>query len=495
MTKKYVLAIDQGTTGSTVLVLDSRARVVGRAYSEFPQYYPQPGWVEHDAEEIWRVTSKVLKEALKAAKAKATELAGIGITNQRETVVVWDRATGVPIHRAIVWQCRRTADRCTRLKKEGKEALFRKRTGLVLDPYFSGTKLGWILDEVKGARARAAKGELAAGTIDTWLIWKLTGGKAHVTDPTNASRTLLYNIHKHRWDKKLLGILDVPAAVLPEVLPSSGQFGVATEGLGTTAAVPITGVAGDQQAALFGQGCWTPGMAKNTYGTGCFMLMNTGKKPVRSRSGLLTTVACGPDGRACYALEGSVFIAGAAVQWLRDELKILENARDSEKAARRVEDTGGVYLVPAFVGLGAPYWDSGARGALLGLTRGTNRDHVIRAALEAMAYQTRDLVAAMEKDSGTKLQELRVDGGASANDFLMEFQASLLGVEVDRPKMVETTALGAAFLAGLGSGFWKGPEALARVRKVDKRFAPAMKKKQVAALVAGWKAAVARVRS
>jgi glycerol kinase len=494
VSNKYVLSIDQGTTGSTVLVLDQKAKVVGRAYSEFKQYYPKPGWVEHDAEEIWTVTAKCIRGALKAAKIRAKDLATIGITNQRETVVVWDAKTGKPIHRAIVWQCRRTAEICAGLKKKRKEAPIRKRTGLVLDPYFSGTKLSWILSQVKGARKQAEAGKLLAGTIDTWLIWKLTGGKVHATDPTNASRTMLYNIHQRKWDSWLCKTLDVPRAVLPKVCPSSGKFGVATEGFGVKAAVPIHGVAGDQQAALYGQGCWDPGMAKNTYGTGCFMLLNTGKKAVTSKSGLLTTIACGPRGEACYALEGSVFVAGAAIQWLRDELKFLSDAKLSEKMAGRVKDTGGVYLVPAFVGLGAPYWDAEARGALVGLTRGTNRNHVVRAALEAMAYQTKDLADAMQKDSGVKMKELRVDGGACANNLLMDFQASILGIEVDRPRMIETTALGAAFLAGLGAGVWKSPAQLAKVRRTQRRFQPKLKKKVAVALYKGWLRAVARVR-
>ena len=498
MSKKFVLSIDQGTTGSTVLVLDTKAQVVGRAYKEFTQHYPQPGWVEHDAEEIWRVTAACMRRAMKSAGVGPGDLDAIGITNQRETVVVWDEKTGKPIHNAIVWQCRRTAERCAELKKAGHEKTIRRKTGLVVDAYFSGTKIAWTLDKVRGARKKAAAGQLLAGTIDSWLIWKLTAGQSHVTDHTNASRTMLYDIKKQGWDKQLCEILDVPQVLLPEVRPSSGDFGVATEGFGAAnAAVPICGVAGDQQAALFGQGVCKPGLAKNTYGTGCFLLLHTGDKLVRSKAGLLTTIACGPKGEPTYALEGSVFVAGAAVQWLRDELKILRRAADSEEAARRVENTGGVYLVPAFVGLGAPYWDSGARGALLGMTRGTNRDHIVRAALESMAYQTKDLVDAMQKDSKLELKELRVDGGACANDFLMEFQAAVLGVTVDRPEMIETTALGAAFLAGLGAGVWKSAAQLAKVRTTDKRFRPGSKKKrgEAACAYAGWQDAVARVRS
>ncbi len=494
MHKTHILSIDQGTTGTTVLVLDHAAQVVGRAYSEFTQHYPKPGWVEHDAEEIWSVTHRCMQQALGSAGVDASQLSGIGITNQRETVVIWDRKTGAPIHRAIVWQCRRTAPMCDALKKAKHAPMFRKHTGLVLDAYFSGTKIAWMLEHVKGARRKAEAGDLVAGTIDTWLIWKLTGGAAHVTDPTNASRTLLFDIHRLAWGEKLAKTLGVPLSMLPEVRPSSGEFGVTAPGI-LSAQVPITGVAGDQQAALYGQACWSPGEAKNTYGTGCFLLMNTGSKAVASKSGLLTTVACGSRGEAAYALEGSVFIAGAAVQWLRDGLRLLGSASESEAMARSVPDTDGVYLVPAFVGLGAPYWDPDARGALIGLTRGTRREHVVRAALEAMAYQTRDLTEAMEKDSKIKLAALKVDGGATANDFLMEFQAGILGVPVERPRLIETTAAGAAYLAGLGSGLWKNPKELAKVRTVDRRFAPGRKRDGFDTLYQGWKAAVARVRT
>ena len=489
-----VVAIDQGTTGSTVLVLDKRGRVVARAYSEFRQYYPKPGWVEHDAEEIWQVTLRVLRQAVRRAQVKAKDIAAIGITNQRETTVVWDRKTGRPVHRAIVWQDRRTAAFCDALKAAGHESRVRAQTGLVLDPYFSGTKVRWILETVRGARERAAAGSLCFGTIDTWLLWKLTGGAVHATDPTNASRTLLYDINARAWDPQLLALFDVPASVLPVVLPSSGVFGETTPDI-LGAPVKIAGVAGDQQAALFGQGCVDAGSAKNTYGTGCFLLLNTGARAVASRSGLITTIACDAKGGVAYALEGSVFIAGAAIQWLRDGLGFMKQAAESEKLARSVDSTLGVYLVPAFVGLGAPYWDADARGGLLGLTRGVTRAHIVRAALESLAYQTRDVVDAMAQDAGTPLATLRVDGGACANDFLMQFQADILGVPVERPKLVETTAMGAAALAGLGVGFWGSPEELARARQLDRAFRPRMAAGPRQALYRGWRAAVARVRS
>ena len=491
---RYILAIDQGTTGSTVMVFDERGRVRSRAYSEFRQHYPKPAWVEHDAEEIWEVTQALIPKALAAAKIKATALAGIGITNQRETTVVWDRKTGKPIHNAIVWQDRRTAGVCDKLRAAGAEKEVRRKTGLVLDPYFSGTKVAWILDNVRGARARAERGELAFGTIDSWLIWKLTGGAVHATDYTNASRTMLFHIGKRQWDDGLCKLLRVPRAMLPEVKRSAGLFGNTAPGIVGRGEVPITGVAGDQQAALFGQACTSPGMVKNTYGTGCFLMMNTGAKPIPSKNGLLTTLCCGADGGPAYALEGSVFIAGAAVQWLRDGLGLLKNAADSEAAAQRVESTLGTYLVPAFAGLGAPYWDADARGAIVGLTRGVTADHLVRATLESLAYQTRDVVAAMAADSGKKLRVLRVDGGAVANNFLMQFQADILGVTVDRPAVIETTAAGAAFLAGVGAGLWKSARDLEAVRKVDRVFKPRMKAKEREELYAGWKKAVERVR-
>jgi len=489
-----IVAIDQGTTGTTVLVFDRRGRVVGRAYSEFTQHYPKPGWVEHDPEEIWRVTLRVLRQACRRARVQARDVVALGITNQRETTVLWERRSGRPVHRAIVWQDRRTSSFCEELRARGLEDLVRRKTGLVLDPYFAGTKLHWLLEHVPRAAARAHAGELAFGTIDTWLIWKLTGGAVHATDPTNASRTLLYDIHAGAWDLELCDLLGVPAGVLPEVRPSSGDFGMSAGSvLGTP--VPITGVAGDQQAALFGQGCVESGMAKNTYGTGCFLLLNTGAEPVASRHGLLTTVACDARGGRAYALEGSVFIAGAAIQWLRDGLGLVKKAAESERLARSVDSTLGVYLVPAFVGLGAPHWDAEARGALLGLTRGVTRAHVVRAALEALAYQTRDVADAMAADAGSHLSMLRVDGGAAANDFLMQFQADVLGVPVDRPRVVETTAMGAAFLAGLAAGFWRSQAELAHARRIDRRFTPRMKAGVREGLYSGWQTAVARVRS
>jgi glycerol kinase len=490
----FVVAIDQGTTGSTVLVLDRQGRVAGRAYREFTQHFPKPGWVEHDPEEIWRVTLAVLRQACRRAGASAKDVAAIGITNQRETVVVWDRRTGRPIHRAIVWQDRRTADYCESLRTAGAEDLVRRKTGLVVDPYFSGTKLRWLLHNVRGAAERAARGDLCFGTIDSWLVWKLTGGASHVTEPTNASRTLLYDIHALAWDAELCRLLEVPEAVLPEVRPSSGVFGETTKDV-LGAPIPIAGIAGDQQAALFGQGCVEPGMAKNTYGTGCFLLLHTGARPVASRNGLLTTVACDAQGGAAYALEGSIFIAGAAVQWLRDGLKIIKKAADSEPLAKSVPSTLGVYVVPAFVGLGAPYWDADARGAVVGLTRGVTSAHLVRATLESLAYQTRDVVEAMTADAGAALKALRVDGGATANDFLMQFQADVLDVPVERPALVETTAMGAAALAGLATGFWKSPADLSKARKIDKRFRPRMKADARDELVRGWREAVARVRS
>jgi glycerol kinase len=490
----YVVAIDQGTTGSTVLVLDKRGRVVGRAYSEFTQHYPKPGWVEHDPEEIWRVTLRVLRQGLRKARAKATDVAAIGITNQRETTVVWDRKTGKPIHRAIVWQDRRTAALCDSLKAAGHETRVRAKTGLVLDPYFSGTKIRWLLDNVRGARERAAAGGLAFGTIDSWLVWKLTGGAVHATDPTNASRTLCFDIHSRTWDAELCALLDVPQGLFPVVRPSSGVFGETTPDV-LGAPVKIAGIAGDQQAALFGQGCVDAGSAKNTYGTGCFLLLNTGDRAVTSHAGLVTTIACDATGGPAYALEGSVFVAGAAIQWLRDGLGFMTKAAESEKLGTKVDTALGVYLVPAFVGLGAPYWDAEARGALIGLTRGVTRHHIVRAALEALAYQTRDVVDAMACDAGTPLAMLRVDGGASANNFLMQFQSDLLGVPVERPKLVETTAMGAAALAGLAVGFWRSPKELEQARQLDRRFRPRMAAEQRETLYRGWRAAVARVRS
>jgi glycerol kinase len=487
-----ILAIDQGTTGTTCLVVAADGRVLGRAYSEFAQHFPRPGWVEHDASEIWEVSRRVAREALAAAHAgdrAGADVRGIGITNQRETVVLWDRETLEPVARAIVWQDRRTAALCRELKDAGHEAEVRERTGLVLDPYFSGTKISWLLSEHPALRARAEAGELAVGTIDAWLIARLTNGAVHATDPTNASRTLVYSLRERRWDDWALRLLGVPRGLLPEVLPSSGDFGaVAGEHLGID--VPIAGVAGDQQAALFGQGCHEPGLAKNTYGTGAFLLLYTGEEPVPSRHGLLTTVACDPHGNVAYALEGSVFIAGAAIQWLRDGLGLLGRAEESEAMARSLTDNEGVYLVPAFVGLGAPHWEPDARGMIVGLTRGTTRAHVVRAALEAMAYGTAEVLTAMEADSGVTATELRVDGGAALNDWLMEFQAGVVGVPVRRPALVETTALGAAGLAGIATGVWDGSDDFMASQGEPRRFAPSMAPSEAARLRAGWSRAV-----
>jgi len=490
-----VLALDQGTTGSTALVFGPEGEVLGRAYHEFTQHYPQPGWVEHDPEEIWRVSLAVMTEALAASALPAHGVRAVGLTNQRETTVVWERRSGQPVHRAIVWQSRQTAEICARLKADGHEPLFHERTGLVLDPYFSGTKIRWILDRDPGLRSRAEAGELLFGTIDTWLLHRMTGGRVHATDPTNASRTLLYDIHARAWDGELLAILGVPPLMLPVVRPSCGVFGETEAGDGLPRGVPIAGVAGDQQAALFGQGCWEPGMAKNTYGTGAFVVLNTGDRRVISRRGLLTTLACDARGTAVYALEGSIFVAGAAVQWLRDELTLVASAHETEAIASSVPDTAGVYVVPAFTGLGAPYWDAAARGAILGLTRGAGRAHLVRATLESVAYQTRDVVEVMNEESGVTLRELRVDGGASANSFLMQFQADILGVPVDRPALIETTAAGAAFLAGLGVGFWKDANSLAQTRRRDRLFMPAMAAEARDRLYSGWRAAVDRVRT
>lgn len=490
MSQRAVLAIDQGTTGSTALVVSGDGRVLGRAYSEFTQHFPHPGWVEHDAGEIWEVTSRVAREAVASTpEARDARIEALGITNQRETLVVWDRVTLEPVHRAIVWQDRRTTGICRELKGAGHEAWVRERTGLVLDPYFTGTKLTWLLRQNPELRRRAEAGELAAGTIDAWLVARLTGGRSFLTDATNASRTLLFDIREQAWSPELLDLLEVPAALLPEVRPSSGEFGVASgEFLGQD--VPILGVAGDQQAALFGQGCWEPGLAKNTYGTGAFLLLHTGDQPVLSRSGLLTTVACDAAGRPAYALEGAVFIAGAAIQWLRDELRLLDSSSHSEAIVRDMEGNDGVYFVPAFVGMGAPHWEPDARGMLVGLTRGTGRRHLVRAALEAMAYQTADVLDAMERDAGIALSELRVDGGAAANDWLMRFQAGLLGVPVRRPALVETTAFGAAGLAGLAAGVWPSAADFLQAREAPDVFRPEMGEGDRRALSAGWQRAV-----
>ncbi|MHC1699163.1 MAG: glycerol kinase GlpK [Geobacteraceae bacterium] len=487
----FILALDQGTTSSRALVFDYEGNVRSVAQKEFRQIFPQPGWVEHDGNEIWASQLGVAVEAIAGAGLTSADIAAIGITNQRETTLVWERATGRPIYHAIVWQDRRTAGECDRLRAEGLERLFRERTGLVLDPYFSGTKLAWILDNVPGARKRAEQGELAFGTVDSWLIWNLTGGERHVTDASNASRTLLYNLHRGEWDPELLEVLKIPAALLPEIVSSSQVYGETAAPL-LASRVPIAGIAGDQQAALFGQVCDRPGMVKNTYGTGCFMLLHTGAQPVISKRNLLSTVACRIGGRTEYALEGSVFVAGAAVQWLRDGLGIIRNSADVEALAATVPDNGGVYLVPAFTGLGAPHWDPYARGALFGLTRGSNAGHVARAVLESIAFQTADLLIAMKEDAGIDIKELRVDGGATANDLLMQFQADLLGVPVVRPKVRETTALGAAFLAGLAVGFWRERAQIGSLWQAERIFAPTMERTEAAELLGRWSRALER---
>ena len=486
---KYILAIDQGTTGSRAIVYDRRGRPVAATYEEFPQYFPRPGWVEHNPEEIWQSVYATVQRVLK--KVPPAAIAAIGLTNQRETTVVWDRKTGKPVYNAIVWQCRRTAERCEQLKrKKGLSELIRKKTGLPIDAYFSATKIEWILNKVKSKKAEVKN--LAFGTTDSWVLWKLTGGKAHATDYTNASRTMLFNIEKLAWDKALLKLFKIKETMLPKVLPSSGEFGRTVKIGKLPAGIPITGIAGDQQAALFGQTCFAPGEMKNTYGTGCFILLNTGSKRVDSQHGLITTLACGPEGKAAYALEGSVFIAGAAIQWLRDQLSILKSSADSEAMALAVKDNAGVYFVPAFVGLGAPYWDQNARGTIVGLTRGANKNHLVRAALEAMCYSTMDVMRTMRRDSGLGTGELKIDGGAAANNFLCQFQADILGVKIVRPKIIETTSLGAAYLAGLAAGFWKNSAEIKKFWAEDKVFKPRLPQAAAAKFYAGWQAAVRR---
>ena len=487
--ERFILSIDQGTTSSRAMLFDARGQIVHMARREYTQHFPRPGWVEHDAEEIWESVTDVIRRLFRETGIRPDQVAAIGITNQRETTVVWNRHTGNPVARAIVWQSRQSADICRELKERGLEDRFREKTGLLLDPYFSGTKVKWILDHVDGARELAERGDLMFGTIDTWLIWKLTGGRVHATDYSNASRTLLFDIHTLDWDDELLGILTVPRSMLPEVRPSSGVVGHVDESL-FGAAWPIAGVAGDQQAALFGHTCFRPGMAKNTYGTGCFMLMNTGTRAVSSSQGLLTTIAWGIGGRVEYALEGSVFVAGSAVQWLRDGLRMIGTAAESEEHAGKVASTDGVYVVPAFVGLGTPYWRDDARGAVFGLTRGTTKEHFIRATLESIAYQTKDVLKAMEEDSGIALECLYVDGGAADNGFLMQFQSDILGVPVEVHSTGETTALGAAFLAGLAVGFWKDREELGRLRIPGKVYQSRMDAEERERLYAGWKKAV-----
>jgi glycerol kinase len=486
---KYILALDQGTTSSRAILFDREQRVVEMAQKEFTQFYPQQGWVEHDPMEIYSSQYAVMMEVLTKSGIDVSEVAAIGMANQRETTILWDKNTGRPIYNAIVWQCRRTAGITESLKEQGLSEYIREATGLVTDAYFSGTKIKWILDHVEGARDRAKRGEILFGTVDSWLVWKLTNGEQHVTDYTNASRTMIYNIKTLDWDEKLLGALDIPREMLPRVCSSSEVYGYTTV---QGARIPIAGIAGDQQAALFGQTCFAPGEAKNTYGTGCFLLMNTGETPVNSRNGLLTTIAIGLNGKVQYALEGSVFVAGAAIQWLRDEMRFFAESRDSEYYARKVKDTGGVYLVPAFTGLGAPHWDMYARGCIVGMTRGTRREHIIRAALESIAYQSLELVEAMEKDSGIPLAALNVDGGASQNGFLMQFQSDILNKPVCRPQVGETTALGAAYLAGLATGIWKNTEEIKKLRSGDVRFMPEMDSEKRALLLKGWRKAVGR---
>ncbi|MGE7183411.1 glycerol kinase GlpK [Peribacillus sp. NPDC006672] len=490
----YILSLDQGTTSSRAVLFNKRGEVLHIAQKEFTQYFPNPGWVEHNANEIWGSVLSVIASCLSEMNVKPEQIAGIGITNQRETTVVWDKETGQPIHHAIVWQSRQTSEICERLKNEGLDDLFLRKTGLLIDAYFSGTKVKWILDHVDGAREKAENGDLLFGTIDTWLIWKLSGGKAHVTDYSNASRTLMYNIHDLKWDEELLEILQVPQSMLPDVRSSSEVYGNTAPHHFFGHEIPIAGAAGDQQAALFGQECFEKGMAKNTYGTGCFMLMNTGEKAVKSEHGLLTTIAWGLNGKVEYALEGSVFVAGSAIQWLRDGLKLLNDSKDSEMYAKRVTSADGVYVVPAFVGLGTPYWDSDVRGAVFGLTRGTSKEHFVRATLEALAYQTKDVLCAMEVDSGINLKALRVDGGVVKNNFLMEFQSGLLNVPVERPVISETTALGAAYLAGLAVGYWESQEEISKLGAVDKKFEPEMEEQERKDLYNGWKKAVQAAR-
>ncbi|MHC6179258.1 glycerol kinase GlpK [Clostridium sp. JNZ X4-2] len=488
---KYIMALDQGTTSSRCILFNKQGLPVSVAQKEFKQIYPENGWVEHDPTEIWATQFGVATEALLRENIKAEDIEAIGITNQRETTVVWDKRTGLPIYNAIVWQCRRTAGMCDEIRAKGLDKMIKEKTGLILDAYFSATKIKWILDNVPGARKEADKGNLAFGNVDTWLIWNLTKGKVHVTDYTNASRTMLFNIHELKWDKDLLDMLNIPESMLPEVKPSSCVYGETDKSLfGVN--IPIAGDAGDQQAALFGQTCFQPGTAKNTYGTGCFLLMNTGEKAVESKNGLLTTIAVGIDGKVEYALEGSIFVGGAAIQWIRDELRMIKTAPESERYCLDVDDTGGVYLVPAFVGLGAPYWDAYARGTMVGITRGTKKEHFIRATVESLAYQTYDVLKAMEEDSGIALKALKVDGGACANNFLMKFQSDILNVQVDRPEVIETTALGAAYLAGIAVGYWSDRQEVAKNWAISRTFQPDMPEEKRTELLDGWHEAVNR---
>ena len=488
---KFIMALDAGTTSNRAILFDHDGKIVSVAQREFTQIYPQPGWVEHDANEIWSSMLGVAVETMAKAGVAAEDVAGIGITNQRETTIVWDKETGEPVYNVIVWQCRRTAEYCDSLKEKGLEDKIRQKTGLVIDAYFSATKLRWILENVEGVRERAEKGELLFGTVDTWLIWKLTHGRVHVTDYSNASRTMMYNINELKWDEDILAELGIPVSMLPEVKDSSCVYGNASKHI-LGREIPIAGIAGDQQAALFGQQCWEKGNAKNTYGTGCFLLMNTGDKPVFSKNGLVTTLAWGIDGKVTYALEGSVFIAGASVQWLRDEMRLIDSAEDSEYMATKVKDTNGCYVVPAFTGLGAPYWNQYARGTIVGITRGVNKYHIIRATLESIAYETSDVLSAMEKDSEVKLSELKVDGGASANNFLMQTQADIINATVVRPSCVESTAMGAAFLAGLAVGYWKSRDELRTVISIDRVYKPEISSEERSERLAGWQKAVGR---
>ena len=489
--EKYMMALDQGTTSSRCILFNKSGEIISVAQQEFKQIYPQPGWVEHDPLEIWASQLSVAIAAMGKAGVTASQIQGIGITNQRETTVVWNRHTGLPVYNAIVWQCRRTSEYVDQLKAEGYDSIIRKKTGLIADAYFSGSKIKWILDHVEGAREAAENGDLLFGTIDTWLIWKLTGGAVHVTDYTNASRTMLYNIHDLCWDDELLQIMGIPKSMLPEVKPSSCVYGHTNDGI-FGGKIPISGAAGDQQAALFGQCCFNPGEAKNTYGTGCFMLMNTGFEAVLSKNGLLTTIAASDDDKVRYALEGSIFMAGAAIQWLRDEMQLISSSKESEDCALAVEDSNGVYVVPAFTGLGAPHWDQYARGTVVGLTRGVNKNHFVRATLESLAYQTYDVLKAMEMDSGIKLSALKVDGGASANNFLMQFQADVLDTRVERPECVETTALGAAYLAGIAVGYWKDIQEIRENWKLERTFESAMEGNHREEILSGWHEAVKR---
>lgn len=488
--EQYIMSLDQGTTSSRAILFNKKGEIVYTAQREFPQYFPKPGWVEHNPSEIWSSILAVIATCLAEAEVKPSQIAGIGITNQRETAVVWEKDTGHPVYNAIVWQSRQTADICADLKTQGHEDMIRQKTGLLIDPYFSATKVKWILDHVEGARDRAERGELLFGTIDSWLIWKLSGGTAHVTDYSNASRTMMYNIHELEWDQEILDLLDIPRAMLPEVRGSSEVYAHTVPYHFFGSEVPIAGAAGDQQAALFGQACYEEGAIKNTYGTGCFMLMNTGERAIHSQHGLITTIAWGIDGKIEYALEGSIFVAGSAIQWLRDGLRMIKDSKDSELYSSRVDSTDGVYLVPAFVGLGSPYWDSEVRGAVFGLTRGTSKEHFIRATLESLAYQTRDVLNAMQQDSGNPLAKLRVDGGAVKNNLLMQFQSDILGAPVERPVISETTALGAAYLAGLAVGFWSSREEICEQWASERIFEPGMAEEQRERLYAGWQKAV-----